>query len=138
MTRCRPQLTPRRLSGGRGQGTALVLDDEDYVRTFAEDILERFGFQVLSADDGREGVATFREHADKISLVLLDMAMPNMAGDEAYRLIRQISRDVPIVLSSGFTRQDAAKSLRESKYTVFLQKPYRVKQLRATLRQLLD
>jgi len=64
----------------RGSGTILVVDDEEGVRIVATKALEKCGFTVLTATNGREGLAIFTQHASEIAAVLLDMAMPHMSG----------------------------------------------------------
>ncbi|MBN2310183.1 MAG: PAS domain S-box protein [Candidatus Hydrogenedentes bacterium] len=121
----------------RGSGTALVADDEDTVRRLAQRMLERLGFSVYAARDGREAVDLFRRHRDEIRLVLLDMAMPRMDGEEAFLAIRRLHGDVPVVLSSGFDAQDAAARLRDKGLAGFLQKPYQFSALAEMLRRVL-
>ncbi len=65
--------------------TILVIDDEPIVRQTAKAMLERYGYTVLLAENGKEGVDLFRVVRDKIALVLLDMTMPVMSGDETLR-----------------------------------------------------
>jgi hypothetical protein len=83
--------------GCAATGTILVVDDEPALRKMAGMILEKSGYSVLFAKDGREAVEIFRQHAPKIAAVLLDMTMPVMGGHEAFRLIREIQPDVPII-----------------------------------------
>ena len=108
-----------------GSGTILVVDDEETVRTLAGHILENFGFQVLMAADGAEAVAIFAEHHAEISAVLLDMTMPHMGGEEAYRELRQIKPDVRVLLSSGYTEAEATDRFAGKHLAGFIQKPYR-------------
>jgi len=108
----------------RGSGTVLVVDDEPTVRVVAKRILEQQGFEVLAAKDGQEGVDMFAEHAERIALVLLDMTMPKLSGDEAYREIHRIRKEVPVVLSSGYNEQDATERFAGKGLAAFLQKPY--------------
>ncbi len=69
----------------RGSGTILVVDDEETIRALARHMLLKMGFQVLTAVDGREALEIFRAEGDKIRLVLLDMTMPHLDGDETFR-----------------------------------------------------
>ncbi|MDE3154273.1 MAG: PAS domain S-box protein [Acidobacteriota bacterium] len=121
-------------------GLVLVVDDEEGVRTVAQGVLERCGFDVLEAGDGREGVDVFRAHAGEIRAVLLDMTMPRMSGVEALREIRQIRRDVPVILSSGYSEADAVDHFRfgGDELAGFIQKPYAAAGLVDKLRQVLE
>jgi PAS domain S-box-containing protein len=115
-----PTLEPMESSGG----IVLVVDDEPVVRRVARLTLERFGFEVVLAEDGREAIEVFRAQKGAVSCVLLDMTMPVMDGAEAYAEIRQIDADVPIILSSGYAEMDARERLNESETLEFIQKPY--------------
>lgn len=108
-----------------GSGTVLVVDDEETIRAVTSKTLQRFGYTVLTAVDGQSAVETFREHADEICLVLLDMTMPRMSGDEAFRAIRAIRGEVPVILSSGFTEQEATDRFSGVGLAGFIQKPYK-------------
>ncbi len=116
-----------------GSGTVLLADDEETVRILTKKMLERLGFSVLVAADGRDAVDRFREHTDDIAAVLLDMTMPHMGGEEAFREIKQIRADIPVVLSSGFTEQEAMDRFHGKGLAGFIQKPYRLRDLSAAL-----
>ena len=80
----------------------MVVDDEPVVRSAAKSTLERFGYEVLLANNGREGVRMFRQHRRKIAMVLLDMTMPVMSGEEALQgTDGHFHRQTPVVGSSG-------------------------------------
>lgn len=119
-----------------GHGTVLVVDDEDTVRTVAQRMLERFGYTVLTAADGQEGVDVFRAHADEIVAVVLDMTMPRLAGDEAFREIRRIRADARVILMSGYNEQDATHRFAGKGLSGFLQKPFNSTELQQKLRAL--
>ncbi|HKU42970.1 MAG TPA: PAS domain S-box protein, partial [Polyangiales bacterium] len=91
-----------RPSSYRGQGRVLVIDDDAGVRSIARRMLETFGFSVLEAADGESGAAAFIEHAGDCALVLLDMTMPKLNGEETLRAIRRVRSDVPVLLMSGY------------------------------------
>jgi len=108
----------------RGSGTVLVIDDEPSVRDVARAILEKAGFEVLVAASGREGLERFRACADRIVAVLLDMTMPDLAGEEVFAELRSIRPDVPVILSSGYNEQDATRRFAPAGLAGFIQKPY--------------
>ena len=122
-------------SVGRGAGLVLVADDEPGVRTVARRVLERAGYTVCVAGDGREAVAVFTARADEIVAVLLDMTMPLLRGDEVYRELRKVRADVPVVLTSGYSDPEQAASLAGT--VGFLAKPWTPQELLATLREVL-
>ena len=121
----------------KGSGTILVVDDETTVRAVTRTALQRAGFTVLEAGDGEEALQLLEAHLNEIRLVLLDVTMPRMGGEEAYRRIRQISRNLPVILSSGYNEQDATGHFNGKGLSGFIQKPYRPSDLLAQIRQLL-
>ena len=110
-------------------GTVLVVDDEETVREVASRILTRFGFETVTAQNGAEALKLFRAHRGSVSLVLLDLTMPDMSGDEVAHVIRQESPEVPILFSSGYTEQAAQVDSLTSSGCSFIQKPYGPKTL---------
>ncbi len=118
----------------RGHGTVLVADDEQAVCKVAAQMLERLGFKVLLARDGREAVEVFRKNVQSIVVVLLDMTMPHLSGEEAYREMRRIQSDVRVVLSSGYSEEDATQHWAGKGLAGFIQKPYRSAELARVLR----
>src|SRR3954447_9905031 len=101
----------------------LVVDDEAMVRDLARAGLERCGYSVLTAKNGSEGVELFRLHADKITLVILDLTMPLMGGAEAFRLMTDIRSDVPIIVSSGYGETEVREQF-SSALAGIINKPY--------------
>ena len=122
----------------RGAGTVLVIDDEEVVRSTARAALERLGYEVLAASDGRQGVAAFRDCAGRIGAVLLDMTMPIMSGEETFRELRLIRPDVQVILSSGFNEVEAIRNFNGKGLAGFLQKPYTAARLTQAVRAALD
>ncbi|MBW2293238.1 MAG: PAS domain S-box protein [Deltaproteobacteria bacterium] len=121
----------------RGNGTVLIVDDEETVCAVGKQMLERLGFDVLDASDGREALRMFREHAQEIACVLLDLTMPQMDGEEAFREIRNIDPNVPIVLCSGYSEQEATQRFADKGLAGFIQKPFSMAALREKLTKVL-
>jgi len=122
----------------RGEGTILVVDDEAHVRAVAAFALEKTGFTVLTAADGKEAVAVFGRHAETVRAVLLDLTMPYMDGAATMNELRQIKSDVRVILSSGYTEEDATRHFTDRDLVGFLQKPYALKDLIAAVRGALE
>ncbi|MCA9412777.1 MAG: PAS domain S-box protein [Candidatus Omnitrophica bacterium] len=125
------------MDGWTGSGKVLVVDDEDTVRILGKRILEKAGFEVLLASDGCEALEIYRRDGDNISLVLLDMTMPQMDGEEAFREIRKIRNDARVILSSGYNEQDATSNFAGKGLSGFIQKPYRPIDLVKKVREIL-
>ncbi len=112
-----------------GTGLVLVIDDEAEVRATARAMIEALGYEVVEAEDGKSGLATFEKVRSRVKVVLLDMTMPVMSGEEVYRALRQKAAKVPVVLSTGYSPVDARRRGMMEGLAGFLQKPYTVRQL---------
>lgn len=121
----------------RGTGLVLIVDDEKQVRDVAKAILEHRGFRTLLATDGREALNLFVEHRHELALVLLDLTMPELDGKDVLEQIRRMRPDVPVILSSGYTKQDAIEPGSEHRSVAFIQKPYLPEDLVRTVRDAL-
>ena len=121
----------------RGGGTVLLVDDEESIRTIGTLMLETMGFDVLLASDGREAVAIFEESGNEIAFVLLDMTMPHMGGEEAFREMRRIKKGARIILSSGYNEQEVTSRFAGKGLAGFVQKPYRYEKLRGIVQAVL-
>ena len=102
----------------------LVIDDESAIRESVTDILAMEGIQVVTAASGNEGIACFRQQQHQIGLVLLDLKMPGMSGEETLRALRQIDAQVSVILSSGYNETEVSHLFHEGEIMAFLQKPY--------------
>ena len=115
--------------GRPGIGRVLVVDDEEIVRSVARQALEARGYEVIEAADGLDAVKAVEEWGAGICLVLLDMTMPRLGGEGAFRRIRELRPELPVILSSGYTEQDALSRFQEPGLRGFIQKPYSPKEL---------
>ena len=120
-----------------GHGTILIADDEETVCAVGKRMLNRMGFSVLTADDGNKAVEVFREHADEIGCVILDLTMPHMGGEDAFHEMRSVRPDVKVILSSGYNEQDATQRFAGSGLAGFIQKPYSMATLKEKLGEVL-
>jgi two-component system cell cycle sensor histidine kinase/response regulator CckA len=118
--------------------TVLIIDDEEMIRDLAQKILLRAGFDVLTAPTGQSGVQLYAERHSQIDLVLLDLTMGDMPGLETLKKLREVSPDLPCLISSGHAPR-GFELPEELKHNVhFLQKPYRANQLTAAVNQMLS
>ena len=125
-------------AGWRGQGTVLVVDDEEEVRAVTRAMLEEFGFSVLVAGDGREGVELFRQHAREIVAVLLDLTMPGLSGEETLQGFLAIQPGARVILTSGYNELEATRRFAGKGLASFIQKPYQTLALAQKLREVLE
>jgi len=122
----------------QGSGTVLVVDDDEGVLESVEMMLETLGFDVLTATDGREGVEVFAQHADEIRLVLLDLSMPRLGGEEALPQLLALKSDAKVILCSGYSAQMAQERLTKTPPTSFLHKPFTIDALREKIHEALE
>ena len=104
--------------------TILILDDEEVVRKVAKATLENHGYRVLLASNGKEAVETFSEAKTAIGLILLDLTMPVLSGEDTLRELRKIRPTLPVILSSGFNEIEAIRRFQGKGLRGFVQKPY--------------
>ena len=121
----------------RNRGTILVVDDEAAIRNSAKLLLETMGYKVVTACDGLEALAVFGARRNEIDVVLLDLTMPNMAGTEAFRELRALRADLPILMTSGHPEGESTREFEGQDAAGFIQKPYRASQLRTRLNEVL-
>jgi PAS domain S-box-containing protein len=120
-----------------GQGLILVIDDDTEVQVVIMRMLERLGFSVVAAADGREGLATFQVHRASIVCVLIDLTMPQMNGVEVFQQIRMVAPEIPVIIMSGYNKQEVADRLTGIGLTAFLQKPFTPTELQHILHYVL-
>jgi PAS domain S-box-containing protein len=121
----------------KGSGLVLLVDDEETIRALGKKQLEALGFQVLVAADGREALEIYRDRVDAIRLVLLDLTMPHMNGEETFRELRRLNPTVRVVISSGYTESEIVSRFAGKGVADCVQKPYTLKTLRQHLRHAL-
>lgn len=107
----------------------LVIDDEESVREAVHDILEIVNIHVYTAPDGRTGLALYQAHQSEIDLVLLDLSMPGISGEETFKNIREFDPQARILLSSGYSNTEISSRYNLQNITGFIQKPYTLQTL---------
>ncbi|NCC24276.1 MAG: response regulator [Deltaproteobacteria bacterium] len=117
------------IARGSRSGLILVVDDERMIREIVTDILEDLGFKVVSAENGRKAVEIYHRRWREITLVLMDLVMPDMNGREAFEAMQSICPEAKIVFASGFSHGVGRKELEDRGAAGFLSKPYKVADL---------
>lgn len=118
-----------------GGGIVLLVDDEETVRSIGAEMLKELGFQVITANDGREALDKYQENPG-ISIVILDLTMPHMDGDQCFRELRQLDPDVKVIMSSGFSEQEVTQKFAGKGLAGFIQKPYKMSMLKETIQKI--
>jgi two-component system cell cycle sensor histidine kinase/response regulator CckA len=123
----------------RGKGTIMIVDDEDFVRAFAKETLERLGYEVIEAAGGQEAVSLYSSGDGKTDLVILDLIMPKMSGEETYRELKKKDDHVKVLISSGYVSGERTKEiLKEANIVGFIQKPYNISEMAETVKKALS
>jgi PAS domain S-box-containing protein len=120
----------------QGTGTVLLVDDEEIVRGIGSELLKELGFTTLTANDGREALEVFKSNPD-ITLVILDLTMPHMDGEQCYRELRQLKPDIKVIISSGYNEQEVSQKFVGKGLAGFIQKPYRLSVLKDVIQQII-
>lgn len=107
-----------------GEGTILLVDDEETLLDIGSQMLARLGYIPLTAPGGRDAVELYLARREEIDLVILDMIMPGMGGGEAYDLLKSVDPNVRVLLSSGYSRDGQAEQLLTRGCDGFIQKPF--------------
>jgi CheY-like chemotaxis protein len=127
---------PNEVVRGRGE-TILVIDDESSVRVITRQTLEAFGYKVLVASDGAEGIATYAKQGTKIAAVLTDMMMPVMDGAATIRALMRLNPEVRIIAASGLSSKAAEAEAAGEGVKHFLPKPYTASTMLRALQRVL-
>ena len=118
----------------RGTETILIVEDEEMVRARLSSMLERYGYGVLTANDGTEGVEVFARERERIALVLLDLSLPGLSGVEVLSKMRILEPEVRVIISTGY----ASPKAEQLEVETILQKPYRMAYALRSIRECLD
>ena len=102
------------------------------------DVLEKLGYEVLTAKSGKEAIEIYRINQKKIDMVILDMVMPEMGGGDTYDKLRAVNPDIKVLLSSGYSIDGQAGKILSSGCDGFIQKPFDIKILSLEIRKILD
>ena len=111
----------------KAPGRVLIVDDEELVRSYLKRSLERRGYAVVEAFDGRSALAELAQ--SKVDVMVLDMTMPDIDGAEVVRRVRAGGSTLPIVISSGYLDADVERRLERGMFQCFLVKPYGIAEL---------
>jgi PAS domain S-box-containing protein len=132
-----PEKTPQPKVKG-GNETILLAEDNEDVRNLAERVLKKGGYTVLVAADGDEAVEVFRDHADEVDMVMLDLVMPRLGGREASEQIKLVRKEVRILFASGYDPVSEDKKISGMAEADILMKPFGIPELLGKVREILD
>lgn len=122
-----------------GSETVLLVDDEEVVRRVAEGILKHHGYNILTAADGEEALEVYAANRDDVKLVLLDLTMPKLSGQDTLAALRVAYGNIPVVVCSGYLVDlEGFENETGHRPTAAIQKPYNVKDLARKVREIID
>jgi CheY-like chemotaxis protein len=121
-----------------GTGTILVVDDDAQIAKVCSRLLQKFGYEVLTAPGGRQAIELVRRYGAKIALVLLDMTMPEMSGRQTYEELQKIVPGIKVLLASGYSLEEQAQGLLDRGCNGFIQKPFDAVVLSAKVQDILQ
>jgi PAS domain S-box-containing protein len=121
----------------KGKGTILLVDDEESVTLVSKDMLEVLGYSVLVAASGQEGINLYEKNQDKIDLVVLDLVMPDMGGEQTFEHLREIKPSVRVLLTSGYSLDGRSTRMLQQGCKGFLHKPFTITVLSQKLQEVL-
>ncbi len=122
----------------RGEGTIMVVEDEELVRRITINILERSGFKVICAEDGEEALELFKEKGDSIDLIILDVIMPRMDGMETFKELKILKKDIRVLVSTGYLPNNMSTEFLKGGALGFIQKPYTAMELLKSVSKIIN
>ena len=120
-----------------GSGLILLVDDEPMILDVGRQMLERLGYTVLTASSGIDALEVYRQNGRQCDLVILDMIMPDMSGEEAFEQLHRFDPEVRVLLASGYSIHGQASRILERGCRGFIQKPFNIEALSTKIRQIL-
>ncbi len=120
-----------------GSETILLVDDEEMIIDVGAQILQKLGYEVLTARHGKEAIEVYQQNRQKVAMVILDMIMPEMGGGETYDRLKEMDPNVKVLLSSGYSLDGQATEILKRGCDGFIQKPFSMKDLSEKLRQII-
>jgi len=121
-----------------GKEIILIVDDEESIIEVASEVLDRQGYHILASAYGSEAIAMYEKTTPPIDLVILDVNLPDMSGEDVLDRLHDINPHVKVILSSGYNLSEKANALTEKGVRQFLQKPFRMMELIKKVRNALD
>ena len=122
----------------RGTETVLLVDDEEVISEVGQAMLEELGYRVIVCRSGQEAVDAVVKQREPIDIIILDLIMPGMNGEEAFDRIREVRPHIPVLLSSGYAINGQATKILKKGCNAFIQKPFNIYEFSQRVRKILD
>jgi len=124
--------------GLKGDETILLVDDEPLVRDLGSEILRGFGYRTFQASDGLEAIDIYEKKGSEIDLVILDLLMPNLSGNETFKRLRHLDPNVKILICSGYSSRENDPDANDRRQAPLVHKPFKPEELGYAVRRALD
>jgi two-component system, cell cycle sensor histidine kinase and response regulator CckA len=121
-----------------GEGTILLVDDEEMILSVAEEMIKALGYEAMVAKGGINAIDLYRHNKDKIGMIILDLIMPGMSGGEVFDQLKKIDPDVRILLASGYSIDGEASSIMDRGCNGFIQKPFNIQELSKKINEVIS
>ncbi len=135
--RVAPELVPKESGSFQSGGAILLVEDDETVRLVTQRLLESLGFVVMSFEGGEKALAFFSEQPKAIRMALVDLTMPGMSGEVVLDRLREKNPELPVLITSGFDEEEAARHILRRENTAFLAKPFGLDALKLGVGRLL-
>ena len=122
----------------QGSETVLLIDDEEMIVDVGRQMLEKLGYKVLTAKNGKEAIEIYQKNKEKVDIVILDVIMPGLSGGETYDRLKKIDHNVDVLLASGYGINRQISEILERGCNGFIQKPFNMKQLSRKIREIIE
>lgn len=121
-----------------GTETVLIIDDEEEIRSISRNILERYGYKVLTAKNGEEGIKLYKDKNDSIDLIILDLVMPFKGGAEVLKEVKDINPSAKVLIASGYSTTATIMQVVKDGANMIVNKPYTLRDLLSKVRETID
>lgn len=120
-----------------GTAKLLLIDDEEIILEVGREMIKAIGYQVCTAQGGKEALALYQAKQSEIGMVILDMTMPQMSGKETYSELKQMNPDIKVLFSSGYNLDAETDEIISQGSSAFIQKPFKISELAQKLKQVM-
>ena len=121
-----------------GSETILLVDDEEHIRDLGSRILQKAGYKVIKASNGKEALEAYTSNSDQVKLVILDLIMPKMGGKQCLEGLLSLNPSVKVIIASGYSADGPTKDTLTAGVKGFVSKPYNIRQMLGVVREVLD
>jgi CheY-like chemotaxis protein len=118
-----------------GEGGVLLVDDEDQIRQMGERVLQRAGYRVYLAANGKDALQTYRAVWEEVDVVILDVVMPEMDGRACFERIREVNPEAKILVMTGYTSDGSVREFLSKGAVGIVEKPFEIQELTEAVRR---